>query len=74
MSKLTIIHVGGFSDMLAQPFAVKTDELVNSVTVSWSLEKKQSISYRLAVPPYPKAHQSLSYVFGDFNQLNKDGS
>ena len=72
-SKLTIVYAGGYSDLMAQPFATKTDELVNAVITKWTLEKKESIGSRLATPAYPKQHKSLNYVFGDFNQLNQDG-
>ena len=73
LSKLTIVYAGGYSDLLAQPFATKTNELVNAVITKWTLEKKQSIGSPLAAPAYPKEHKSLAYVFGDFNQLSQDG-
>ncbi len=74
LSKLTIVYAGGYSDLMAQPFATKTDELVNAVITKWTLEKKESIGSRLAAPAYPKEHKSLSYVFGDFNQLSQNGA
>ena len=58
---------------MAQPFATKTDELVNAVITEWKLEKKESTGSRLAAPAHPKEHKSLSYVFGDFHQLSQDG-
>ena len=73
LSKLTIVYAGGYSDLMAQPFATKTDELVNAVITEWKLEKKESIGSRLATQAHPKEHKSLSYVFGDFNQLSQDG-
>ncbi|XP_046638923.1 vitellogenin-like [Daphnia pulicaria] len=73
LSKLTIVYAGGYSDLMAQPFATKTDELVNAVITKLTLEKKESIGSHLAAPAYPKEHKSLNYVFGDFNQLSQDG-
>ena len=74
LSKLTVVHASSYSDLQAQPFATKSDELVNSVITRWALIKKESIDYRFAIASYPKEHKSLSYVFGDFNQVNDDGS
>ena len=74
MSKLTIVYAGGYSDLMAQPFATKTDELVNAVITKWTLEKKESIGSRLAAPATAKEQKSLAYVFGDFAKLNQDGT
>ena len=74
LSKLTIVHAGGYSDLLAQPFATKTDELVNVVITKLTLETKESIGSPIAVPEASVEHKSLAYVFGDFAQLNEDGT
>jgi hypothetical protein len=58
---------------MVQPFATKTEELLNSVIVSLRLESKESISSPLSVSS-PKSHESLSYVFDDFQQVNGDGT
>ncbi|XP_057375632.1 vitellogenin-2-like [Daphnia carinata] len=72
--KLTYVHASGFSDLAIQPFATETKELTNSVIIDWSLEKMESVSSRFASPSSPKEHKSLSYVFGDFHQVNHDGT
>lgn len=64
LSNLAIVQVSGFSDLVAQPFATKSDELVNSVVFKLSLGKVEAIGSPLARPATPKAHTSLSYVFG----------
>lgn len=74
LSKLTIVYVGGYSDLMAQPFATKTNELVNAVVTKWTLQKKESIRSRLPTPAYPKEHNSLAYVFGDLNQMSQNGA
>lgn len=58
--------------MVAQPFAVKSEELVNSAVISLELEKIEKISYPFSVS-YPKEHKSLSYVFDEFEQSNQYG-
>ena len=63
LSNLVIAQMTAFSDLIVQPFAVKTDELLNSIVTKLSLEKTEAISSRLASPAAPKAHTSLSYVF-----------
>jgi hypothetical protein len=73
-SDLLIVHVYGFSDVWVQPFATKTDELVNSVITNWSFEKKERITSRFATPSSPKEHTTLSYVWGDFQQWDRDGT
>jgi len=73
-SDLLIVHVYGFSDVWVQPFATKTDELVNSVITHWSFEKKESISSQFPAPLSPKKHTTLTYVWGDFQQWNEDGT
>jgi hypothetical protein len=70
---LTYVHTYAISDLLAQPFATKTDELVNSVIISLSLVKKGPIGSALSVSS-AKYHSSLAYVFGDFQQVNGDGT
>lgn len=72
--KLTFVHASGFSDLEVQPFATETNELTNSVIIDWSLEKMESVSSRFASPSSPKEHKTLSYVFGDFHQVNHDGT
>ena len=72
--KVTYVHASGFSDLIAQPFATETDSLTNSVIIDWSLEKKESFDSRFATPSSPKEYKTLSYVWGDFNQLNHDGT
>ena len=74
LSKLTIVYAGGYSDLIAQPFATKTDELVNAVITKLTLENKESIGSPIAAPEAFKEHKSLTYVFGDFAQLNQDGT
>jgi hypothetical protein len=69
-----IVHVYGFSDVWVQPFATKTDELVNSVISHWSFEKKESISSRYPTPSSPiKEWKTLSYVWDDWQQRDQDG-
>jgi hypothetical protein len=68
---LTFVHAYAFSDLLAQPFATKTEELLNAVIISLRLERKEAISSALSVSS-PKSHESLAYVFGDFQQVNGD--
>ena len=63
LSSLVIAQVSTYSELIARPFAVKTDELLNSVVTKLSLEKTEAIISRLASPAAPKAHTSLSYVF-----------
>lgn len=74
LSKLTVVYAGGYSDLFAQPFATKTDELVNSVITKFTLENKESIGSSMAAPATAKEHKSLAYVFGDFAKLNQDGT
>ncbi|KAI9554120.1 hypothetical protein GHT06_019392 [Daphnia sinensis] len=73
ISKLIVVNIYGFSDLMVQPFATKTEELLNSVITSWSLEKKESVTSFFKSLTSPKKHTSLSYVFDDFQQLNHDG-
>jgi hypothetical protein len=71
---LTFVHAYAFSDLLAQPFATKTngnEHLLNSVIISLRLERKEAISSALSVSS-AKSYESLAYVFGDFQQLNGD--
>ncbi len=73
-SDLIIVLVNGFSDVWVQPFATKTDELLNSVITKWSFEKKESIRSWFPAPSSPKEHKTLSYVWVDFQQLTEDGT
>lgn len=74
LSQLTIVQANVFGDLVAQPFATKTDELVHSTVGKLSLEKKSTISSRLTAPSSPKKHSSLSYVFDDFEQRSSSGT
>lgn len=74
ISKLTVVNIYGFSDLMVQPFAAKTEELLNSVITSWSIEKEEGITSFFGSSTSPKRHTSLSYVFDDFQQLNHDGT
>ena len=69
---VTIVHASGFSNLLVQPFATKTDELMNAVVTLWTLETKEKVSSRLAISSSVKEHKSLAYVFGDWKQWDKD--
>ena len=69
---VTVVHASGFSNLLVQPFATKTEELLNAVVTQWTLETKQQVSSPLAVSPSAKEHKSLAYVFGDWKQWDKD--
>lgn len=73
MSKLNIVQANTFSYLVAQPFAVKSEELVNSAIANWALEKVEKITYPYSVSS-SKEHKSLSYVFGDFEQSNGYGA
>lgn len=73
LSKLTVVQANTFSDLVAQPFAVKTEELVNSAVTNLALEKVEKISYPYSVSS-AKEHKSLSYVFDDFEQSNDNGA
>ena len=70
--KVTYVYSYAFSDLMIQPFSTKAEELLNSVIVSLRLESKESISSTFSVSS-PKNHESLSYVFDDFQQVNGDG-
>lgn len=74
LSKLTIVHGSSYSNLVAQPFATKAEELVNAAITNWSLEKQERIGSVLAVASDSKVHKSLSYIFGDFEQSTKDGA
>lgn len=74
ISKLTVVNIYGFSDLMVQSFAAKTEELLNSVITSWSIEKKEGITSFFGSLTSPKRHPSFSYVFDDFQQLNHDGT
>ena len=69
---LTVVHASGFSDLLAKPFATETEDLVNSIIINWSLEKKESVSSRFATPSSPKEYNTLAYTFGEFKQFDQD--
>lgn len=71
---LTVVQASGFSDLVAQPFAIKSEELVNFVVTHWSLQKKEHVSSRLSLSSTPKEHKSLSYIHEDFNQMSQDGT
>ena len=73
-SDLLVVHIDGFSDVLVQPFATKTDELVTSVITSWSFEKKEAISFPFVTPSHLKEHKTLAFVWDDFQQENQDGT
>jgi hypothetical protein len=73
-SDLLMVHANGFSDVWVQPFATKTDELLNSVITKWSFEKKEAIRSWFAAPSSPKKYKTLSYVWGDFKQWTEDGT
>ena len=74
-SKLTYVWASGYGDLQAKPFAIETEELVNSIIINWSLEKKEDISTRFASPSNVKEHKTLAYVFAEVEQwTNKDES
>ena len=67
-----VVHASGFTDLVAQPFATRTDELVNSVVVTWSIEKEEPISSRLILPSSVQEHKSLAYANEGSNQSNQN--
>jgi len=67
-SKLTYVWANGYGNLQAKPFAIETEELVNSIIINWSLEKKEAISSRLASPANVEEHKTLAYVFAEIEQ------
>lgn len=70
--RVTVVQANGFSDLHAQPFATKSDELMNAIVTQWTLEKKEKFNNQFSSMPSFKEHNSLSYVFGDFKQWDQD--
>ena len=67
-SKLTYVWANGYGNLQAKPFAIETEELVNSIIINWSLEKKEAISSRLTSPANVEEHKTLAYVFDEIEQ------
>ena len=62
VDKLIVVHASGFSDLLATPFATKSEPLANSVIIDWALEQKEQLSNRFTMPANAKTYGSLTFT------------
>ena len=78
LSNLTVVHSDSFSYLVARPFAVKpsitTEKLLNQAITRWVLVKFENVAYVNKLPDVIEEHNSLAYVFEDFEQVDETGA